>query len=400
MPPLERFAPRSTAPVSAPASRSDADEARENMPRIVAALKAPATHAKICRILGSIGIRGPEADARASEIIADAVAAVENTRADYWAKLARCTPESVVAGTEKIASLGLSPNYLNGDAYFRPGFNKDRKVWEAAGMPGLHGMQKLIFGTGIVGTLRDGAVREQDHFVYRETLNGSTLEHERRRTIDAAQANRIVDAFAIIDMKDGRRLVKVIQIDPASLTSKFMGEDVEARYRAQRAVMKLFSQTVLHDPSVKLAEGSRVILANLSALDREEVSKGTALEEAAPAVTNAAPKVEPPASLPPPAPAARPIPPISVVKPTAAPPPVSTPQVDDEDEPPRPKVELPDASSSPPIEEGELGQPASPKVVAPVRAPTPAGTDVTAPDSPIDGILRRTGKLSNPPRRL
>ncbi len=140
---MARFERAVPAP-KAPAIPDDFAKGVELESSLVEYLKSPAAKETVALVAPAI----------ADKAINAAIAYVTNrSEVATWRALVDCTPKSVVESVKKLASVGLCVSQLTGEAFLTPRFSKADKAQVATAIPGVRGMEKIIFESGMVDVL-------------------------------------------------------------------------------------------------------------------------------------------------------------------------------------------------------------------------------------------------------
>lgn len=282
----------------------------ENLKALIAYIGSDAFSAKLSGALSMGGDVVSEVD-----FVRDLKAYLEDTRLDSWEKMAKSSPEVLESACLNIAAMGLSPNHLLGYAFLMPSFSPTEGI-ALSPVPGVRGMEKAVMSTGEVKSIDRGIIRDQDDYDFQEG-DQPFVRVKKRLRIDNEKPNPIIGAWAVVDFKDGVKIVNVTPIKESNLKRGYMGVEKAAEYTAERAVLRVAMQTKLQSFDVS---DKYLTVLNDSSLNEEFTQ-----EVATAPVQTAAPQVQ-----------AEPTPAQTAAAPTTKPSLIITPA-----EPAAPEIEAP-----------------------------------------------------------
>lgn len=221
------------APTSRTASLDDYARKEEN---IVIALSSDDYVKDVARLLPR------DKEGQEERFVDTMVAYVRDRRNENWRALVECEIKSILASGLKLASLGMFPSPITGDAYLVPRRDKRSGTSIATPIPGVRGMERLVF-TALgdkTQNFQSHCVHRQDQFRVKQGTNGTIIEHEPCIIPDIDSDNSIVAAYATIGLSDGRAhsVVLPIKVEDLYKDTGRMPPHTKAEYAARRAILR------------------------------------------------------------------------------------------------------------------------------------------------------------------
>jgi hypothetical protein len=187
---------------------------------------------------------------------------------DSWSGLVQCAnndPASVLKSVCHLAQLDLEANAKTGTGFLVPYGVKNGKPTCSA-IPGVRGMERLMFGSGLMRKMQPMYVRAQDFFEY-DAGGDNDPVHKLCLHPDTSKPNPIVAAYCRAVLKDGTKHIVVLPIIERSLSTERSTVEASAKNAAFRACAREVARTYAHDP--ERGRNSQHLFLKLVSLEEE-----------------------------------------------------------------------------------------------------------------------------------
>jgi recombination protein RecT len=137
----------------------------------------------------------------------DAMISIVATSIQQNPMLLECTPASIIGAVYEASQVGLRPDSTLGQCYLVPYWNGKRNCREAKLILGYRGLIALAEAGGTVTSVVARVVYEKDRFVYRESVDGTVLEHTPTEERDRGEPRAV---YCIIRKRFGPPIARVM----------------------------------------------------------------------------------------------------------------------------------------------------------------------------------------------